>query len=64
MQLTQADSQAFSQANGIVGQPRSGQGSAGMQQNLGDEERRLRMVTTGGKPLVDELIKRLEVWAG
>jgi len=63
MQLTLADSQTFSQANGIVGQG-SGQSSTNMPQNLSDEERRIRMITSGGKPLVDELIKRLERWAG
>jgi cytoskeletal protein RodZ len=62
MQLTQEDSQTFSQANGIVGQG-SGPGSGNMQ-NLSDEERRIRMITSGGKALVDELIRRLEVWAG
>jgi hypothetical protein len=33
-------------------------------QDLSPEERRMRMITTGGKNLVDELIRRLEMWAG
>ena len=33
-------------------------------QNLSPEERKTRMITGGGKNLVDELIRRLEIWAG
>jgi hypothetical protein len=42
-----------------------GQGPGdGNTQGLSDEERRMRMITIGGKNLVDELIRRLEMWAG
>ena len=69
MQITQDDVRAFTQENNI---PQSGQGSGGGQmgpgggdtQDLSPEERRMRMITTGGKNLVDELVRRLEIWAG
>lgn len=69
MQITQDDVRSFTQENNI---PQSGQGSGGEQmgsgggdtQNLSPEERRLRMITGGGKNLVDELIRQLEMWAG
>jgi hypothetical protein len=68
MQLTQDDVRAFIQNNNIP--QGSGQGSGGGQmgssdtQSLSPEERRMRMITGGGKNLVDELIRRLEIWAG
>jgi hypothetical protein len=69
MQITQDDVRAFTQENKI---PQSGQGSGGGQmgsgggdtQDLSPEERRMRMIMGGGKNLVDELIRRLEMWAG
>jgi hypothetical protein len=49
----------------IVQPQGQGQGPGGGDtQGLSDEERRMRMITTGGKNLVDELIRRLEMWAG
>ena len=68
MQITQDDVRTFTQENNI---PQSGQGSGGGQmgsrggdtQDLSPEERRMRMITGGGKNLVDELIRRLEMWA-
>ena len=68
MQITQDDVRAFTQNNNIP--QGSGQGSGGGQmgssdaQSLSPEERRMRMITGGGKNLVDELIRRLEMWAG
>ena len=67
MRLTQEDVRAFSQANGIVGQgpgPGMGQGMGNNpNQDLSPEERPIRMITTGGKAQVDELIRRLEIWS-
>jgi hypothetical protein len=61
MQITQDTVRTFTQENNIP----QGQGSGGGDtQGLSDEERRMRMITIGGKNLVDELIRRLEMWAG
>jgi hypothetical protein len=60
MELTQDDVRAFAQANGISGQG----GNSSDSQNLSPEERKERMLTQGAKPFVDELIRRLEIWAG
>ena len=70
MQITQDGVRTFTQDNSIP--QGSGQGSGGGQmgagggdtQDLSPEERRMRMITVGGKNLVDELIRRLEMWAG
>jgi hypothetical protein len=70
LQITQDDVRAFTLNNSIP--QGSGQGSGGGQmgmgggdtQNLSPEERRMRMIMGGGKNLVDELIRRLEIWAG
>jgi hypothetical protein len=69
MQITQDDVRAFTLNNSIP--QGSGQGSGGGQmggsgdtQDLSPEERRMRMITGGGKNLVDELVRRLEIWAG
>ena len=49
----------------IVHPQGQGQGPGGGDtQGLSDEERKMRMITIGGKNLVDELIRRLEMWAG
>jgi hypothetical protein len=69
MQIAQDDVRAFVQENDI---PQSGQGGSGGgmgsggegAQDLSPEEQRVRMITTGGKNMVDELIRRLEMWAG
>jgi hypothetical protein len=76
MRITQDDVRAFTQNNSV---PQSGQGAGGGQmgsgggqmgsgggdtQGLSPEERRKRMITGGGKNLVDELIRRLEMWTG
>jgi hypothetical protein len=63
MQITQDDVRVFTQNNNISGQSQMGAGS-GDTQSLSPEERRTRMITGGGKNLVDELIKRLEMWGG
>ena len=60
MLLTQEDVKGFNQSNGIVGQG-SGSGT-GPNQNLSVEERRIQLITSGGKAQVDELIRRLEIW--
>jgi hypothetical protein len=70
MQLIQDDVRNFTLNNNIP--QGSGRGSGGGQmgmgggdtQNLSPEERRMRMITGGGKNLVDELIRRLEMWTG
>jgi hypothetical protein len=70
MQITQDDVRAFTQENNIPQSGQGGSGGGGMgsgggdTQDLSPEERRMRMITVGGKNLVDELIRRLEMWAG
>jgi hypothetical protein len=63
MQITQDTVRSFTQDNNIPQGQGSGPGG-GDTQGLSDEERRMRMITIGGKNLVDELIRRLEMWAG
>lgn len=69
MQITQDDVRAFTQENNIP-QGQGGSGGGGMgsgggdTQDLSPEEQRRQRITGGGKNLVDELIRRLEMWAG
>jgi hypothetical protein len=70
MRITQDGVRTFTLNNSIP--QGSGQGSGGGQmgmsggdtQDLSPEERRTRMITGGGKNLVDELIRQLEMWTG
>jgi hypothetical protein len=77
MRLVQDDVRAFTLDNNIpqgtgsggsggggMSPGGGGMGSGGGNQSLSPEEQRERMIIGGGKSLVDELIRRLEIWAG